>query len=47
MKGDDIAERLLNFAVRILRLVQALPKTLPGKHVAGQLIRCGTSAIVS
>jgi four helix bundle protein len=44
MKGDDIAERFLDFAVRVLRLATALPKTLAGKHVAGQLIRCGTSA---
>ena len=44
MKGDDIAERLLDFAVRIIRLVEALPKRLAGKHVGAQLLRCGTSA---
>ena len=44
MRGDDIANRLLEFAVRVLRLASALPKTLVGKHVGGQLIRCGTSA---
>ena len=44
MKGDDISERLLNFAVRILHLVQALPNTRPGAHISGQLLRCGTSA---
>ena len=44
MKGDDISERLLDFAVRILRLVQALPNNLPGKHISGQFLRCGTSA---
>jgi len=44
VKGDDISERLLNFAVRVLRLVQALPKTTAAKHVGGQLIRSGTSA---
>src|SRR5689334_8327438 len=44
MKGDDISERLLDFAVRVLRLVQALPKNTAGRHVGGQLIRCGTSA---
>jgi hypothetical protein len=26
MRGDDISERLLDFAVRIIRLVSALPK---------------------
>jgi four helix bundle protein len=44
MKGDDIADRFLDFAVRVLRLATALPKTFVGKHVGGQLIRCGTSA---
>ncbi len=43
MKGDDISERFLDFAVRIIRLVQALPKNFVGKHVGGQLVRCGTS----
>src|SRR5437588_9943491 len=44
MKGDDIAERLLDFAVRILRLVQALPKNSADRQVGGQILRCGTSA---
>src|ERR1700677_1316366 len=43
MKGDDLSERLLAFAVRITRLVGSLPKNLVGRHVAGQLLRCGTS----
>jgi four helix bundle protein len=43
MKGDDIAERLFQFAVRVGKLVDALPKTRLGRHVAGQLVRCGTS----
>ena len=44
MKGDDISDRLLDFAVRIIRLIQALPKTVIGRHVGGQSVRCGTSA---
>src|SRR4051794_4751193 len=44
MRGDNISERLLDFAVRIIRLVQALPKTAVGRHVGGQLLRAGTSA---
>src|SRR5262245_45042438 len=44
VKGEDIANRLLDFTVRILQLEQALPKTLVGRQVAGQLLRCGTSA---
>jgi len=44
MKGDDIAERLLDFAVRVGKVVDALPDTRLGRHVAGQLVRCGTSS---
>ncbi|HYT92350.1 MAG TPA: four helix bundle protein [Gemmataceae bacterium] len=44
MKGDNISERLLDFAVRVLRVVQALPKTVVGRHVCGQLVRAGTAA---
>ncbi len=44
MKGDDIAERLIDFAVRIIILVKALPKTAVAKHIGGQLLRSGTSA---
>jgi four helix bundle protein len=42
-KGDTISERLLEFAVRIIKLVNALPKTIVGKHIGGQLLRSGTS----
>jgi len=41
--GDDIAERLLDFAVRAIKLVNALPNTIVGRHIAGQLIGSGTS----
>jgi len=43
MKGHDISERLLAFAVRIIRLVGSLPKNVVGRHVASQLPRSGTS----
>ena len=39
----DIEERLIDFAVRIIRTAESLPKTKAGKHIAGQLTRCGTS----
>lgn len=42
-KGEDLAERLLDFAVRAGAVVDALPKSRLGRHVAGQLVRCGTS----
>ncbi len=39
----DLEERLIDFAVRIIRIAESLPKTKVGNHIAGQLIRCGTS----
>ena len=43
MKGDDIAARLVTLAVKVVKIVDALPDTLAGRHVAGQLLRSGTS----
>ena len=43
MKGDDIAGRLVELAVMVVKVVDALPETPAGKHVAGQLLRSGTS----
>src|SRR5262245_4814151 len=43
MRGDDIAERLLDFAVRVIRLVDVLPKSAVGRHVGIQLAKAGTS----
>jgi len=40
----DLEERLINFAVRIINIVEALPNTRAGNHIAGQLVRCGTAA---
>ena len=42
-KGDDIEERLINFAVRIIKLCENLPDSRTGNHLAGQLVRSGTS----
>jgi four helix bundle protein len=39
----DLEERLLEFSARIIRLVDALPNTRAASHIAGQLLRCGTS----
>ena len=43
MKGDDIAERLLEFAVAVLQVTTWLPANVPGRHLASQLIRSGTA----
>jgi len=42
-KVYDLEDRLIDFAVRIIRTAESLPKTRAGNHIAGQLIRCGTS----
>jgi len=42
-KADELEDRLVNFAVRIIKLSANLPKTPAGKHVAGQIMRSGTS----
>jgi hypothetical protein len=42
-KADLPEERLIDFAVRIIKLAANLPKTAAGKHVAGQILRSGTS----
>jgi len=41
--ADDLEERLVNFAVRIIKLSARLPRTPAGKHIAGQILRSGTS----
>jgi four helix bundle protein len=44
MTPDELSDRLLEFAARVGTVVDKLPDTRLGRHVAGQLVRCGTSA---
>jgi four helix bundle protein len=44
MNQNELSDRLWDFAARVGKIVDALPETRLGPHVAGQLIRCGTSA---
>ena len=39
----DLEERLLEFSVKIIRIVEALPRSRTGNHIAKQLLRSGTS----
>jgi four helix bundle protein len=39
----QLSDRLLQFAVRVGTVVEALPDTRLSRHIAGQLVRCGTS----
>ena len=41
--GKDIEGRLLEFAVRVGKAIDALPDIRLGRHIAGQLVRSGTS----
>jgi four helix bundle protein len=42
-KGDDIEERLIEFAVRIIKVCEIMTNKPAEKHIRGQLLRCGTS----
>ena len=39
----DLQDRLVEFAVRIIKLSEALPDTRSGRHVSSQILRSGTS----
>jgi four helix bundle protein len=41
----DLEDRLLDFAVKVVELTESLPSTRAGNHIAGQLLRCGTSPL--
>jgi four helix bundle protein len=43
MKPDELKNHTKQFAIRILKLVAALPNSLSGRTVGGQLARSGTS----
>lgn len=43
MTPQELKERTMEFAVRVLKLVDALPKTTAGKTVSSQIARSGTS----
>lgn len=42
-RGQDIEDRLIAFAVRIVTLCDNLPSSRTGNHFAGQLLRSGTA----
>lgn len=47
-EGDEVRkfnleDRLVDYAVVVIETAEALPNTRAGNHIAGQLIRCGTS----
>ncbi len=42
-RAYDLEERLLEFAVAVIDVSEKLPNTRAGNHIAGQLLRAGTS----
>ena len=39
----NLQERLVEFAVRVISVVEAMPESRAGKHIAAQLVRSGTA----
>jgi len=42
-KNYDLEERLIDFAITIFNISEQLPNTRVGNHLAGQIIRSGSS----
>jgi len=42
-RADELEERLIQFAIRIIKLTSALPNSAAGKHIAKQILRSGTA----
>jgi four helix bundle protein len=42
-KPYELSERLVEFTIRLIKLVERIPNTRTDNHIAGQLLRCGTS----
>ena len=43
MDKEELKKRTKKFALRVIRLVEALPKTASGRAIGNQLVRSGTS----
>jgi len=43
----DLEERRLRFTERLIDVVEALPATRVGSHIANQLTRCGTAPLAN
>ncbi len=44
MKPIDLEERLIDYAVLLIKIANEMPATKAGMHLSGQLVRSGTSA---
>ena len=43
MKSDELKLRTKQFALRVIRMIDSIPKTAAGGVIAKQLLRCATS----
>jgi four helix bundle protein len=43
MNSEELKVRTKQFALRVMKLVGALPRTIVGRAIGNQLVRCGTS----
>ena len=43
MNKDELRERMTDFAVRIVKMVDSLPQSIAGNAIARQIVRSGTS----
>ena len=43
MTENELKQRTKDFALRILKLADALPNTPAGRAIASQIVRCGPS----
>jgi hypothetical protein len=43
MTEQDLIDRTKQFALRVIKLVGALPRTIEGRAIANQLMRTGTA----
>lgn len=43
-QSNNLSDRLMNFAVSIIKMVEKIRRNFAGREIAGQLIRASTSA---
>jgi len=43
MDAKELRDRTKKFALRIIKVINALPKIVTGRAIGNQLIQCGTS----
>ena len=42
-KANELEDRMIEFAVQIIKVADALPESPAGRHISRQLLRLGTS----